>query len=134
MSEQFGSESAGKRQHTVSLPRRIFDILEKEARARGLASAGEMNRAIVRCWIENRPGPPRTGAAVAEPVAIAPAGVPPPPRTAPAPPVMAPALVPKYQAMQQEAVRQPDPDFDSQEALAEARALLAQTDVDGVPF
>lgn len=140
-------EKKEPRQHTVSMPKAMYEAFEAEGFNRGL-SVGEMARSVMRCWEEERPMPPRHLAAapiveaVPEPAKEVAPTAPAAPPAPPAPPIpitraasAAPPAVPPVRpsSVPAEIVRQPDPDFDAPDALAEARRLLATRHED-VPF
>lgn len=136
------AELTGRRQHTISVAKRYYTVVEQEAHKRGL-TVGEMARSILRCWVDDRPMPARHVAAapapepakaaaiekVARPVLVAEA-----PKDDPA---MAPApalrsVPPSPVEVEAAPTRQDDPDFDSPEEIARARELLSGKEE--VPF
>jgi hypothetical protein len=154
-------EIEGKRQHTLSMPKKLYEILAQEASARGL-TVGELNRSIVRCWVEQKDLPARFARPELQiqPVReVKPAAQPPPPLTRvkveppPMPQNFSVADVMRVQKAQAELraeaaaahleavapvtpapiTRLPDPDFDSPEVVREALDALANRK-DEVPF
>lgn len=126
-----------KRQHTVSLPRPMFAILKAEAKARGL-TVGEFNRSIVRCWIEQQPGPPRFARGERDPEQKQEAAVAPLRAVATTPAEVRLRFPPAENNITPAPVvplRLADPDFDAPETVAKAREMLASRhDTDDVPF
>lgn len=161
MPKESKKDPGEKRQHTISMPAKMYGIVEEEGRARGLTT-GEMARAIWRCWIEGRPVPVRmTGASAIETnVEQQPTENQPQVQFEPKPivsraqqPVLVaaptPATVRKYPQPFEETSsevfarvvgqgaspqRLPDPDFDSPEALMEAKKILDGAGRSGCPF
>lgn len=139
MSEE--SQKKG-RQHTVSLPPDLWEPIEAEADHISL-NIGELARCILRAWRDGKALPVRN---LASPKAIAPVVI---AEIRPAQPIAAPPAPAKAQLDKErpsaprapaihrapvEPLIQPDPDFDSDSALREARALMMGGAGDGVPF